>query len=139
MIRFRSCAAAAVALHVSVSVASAQNDVGLRDQMTNLFEQSVVLSRTAGGTGLVAHTPTFEDQAVSTAVTGLLDQISNQIGLQVAGFPLGSSSSGFTYVYDSALGSFSRSTDTFGPAFAERAMTAGKGKASFGMIYLHSN
>ena len=33
---------------------------------------------------------------------------------------------------------FNRSTDTFGPVFAERPITAGKNKFSFGLNFLHS-
>src|SRR5262249_3936273 len=74
-----------------------------------------------------------------TDVTTLIDQVSHQIGSQVSNIPLGSSSGGFTYAYDSSLGSFSRTSNTFGPAFAERALTIGKNRFSFGMNYLHSS
>ena len=36
----------------------------LSDQMFNLFVQSVVLARTPGGGGIVAHTPVFADDPV---------------------------------------------------------------------------
>jgi hypothetical protein len=139
MIRLRSCAAAAVVFHVSVSFASAQSSVGLRDQMADLFTQSVVGATTPAGRGVAVHDPSFATNPLVTNVTELVNQISTQIGLQVATFPLGSSSGGFTYTYDSGLGAFTRSSDTFGPAFAERAVTAGRGKISFGMNYQHSN
>jgi Putative MetA-pathway of phenol degradation len=87
----------------------------------------------------VAHTPLFANDPTVTATTSLINQISQQIGSQVSIFPLGSSSGGFTYKYDPALGSFSRTTQTFGPAFAERAVTAGKGRFSFGMNYRHAS
>ena len=44
---------------------------------------------------------------------------------------------GFTYAYDARNGTFG-TTQTFGPAFAERAPTIGKGKFSFGMNYVHA-
>src|SRR5262245_14540103 len=103
----------------------------LVDQMRALFESSIVLSRTPGGGGIVAHTPTFTTNPFVTDVTALIDQMSQQIGSQVSVFPLGSSSGGFTYGYDAALGTFNRTTQTFGPAFAERAASLGKGKYSF--------
>jgi hypothetical protein len=53
--------------------------------------------------------------------------------------PLGSSSGGFTYGFDAALGTFRRTTQTFGPAFAERAATNGKGRFSIGMNFLHAS
>ena len=49
--------------------------------------------------------------------------------------PFGSSSAGFTYTFDPALGVYNRSTQTFGPIFSERPITAGKGKFSFGVNY----
>jgi len=125
---------AGVAMLVTKS-ASAQS---LVDQMRELFLQSVVLSTTPGGVGIVAHTPVFVNDARVLEATTLIDQISQQIGSQVSLFPLGSSSAGFTYAYDSSLGTFNRTTQTFGPAFAERTATVGKGKYSFDTYYIHT-
>lgn len=66
----------------------------------------------------------------------ILRQLNAGIASQVSTFPLGSSSPGFTFTYDSALGIFNRSAESFGPVFAERAITAGKGKFSFGVSVL---
>ena len=49
--------------------------------------------------------------------------------------PLPSPASGFTYEFDSSLGVFNRSTQSFGPILAERAETIGKGRFSFGFTY----
>jgi hypothetical protein len=106
--------------------------------MFDLFVQSVVLARTPGGGGVVAHTPVFADDPVVRATTGLVSQVSEQIGAEISNIPLGTSAGGFTYNYDSAIGVFNRTTESFGPAFAERAVTQGRGKFSFGMNYLHS-
>ena len=110
----------------------------LSDQMFDLFVQSVVLARTAGGAGVVAHTPVFVDDPIVLATTGLVSQVSEQIGAEVSNIPLGTSAGGFTYNYDGTLGVFNRTTESFGPAFAERAVTQGRGRFSFGMNYLHS-
>jgi hypothetical protein len=128
------CAAVAV----SSGSASAQA-TGLVGQMSNLFLQNIVLAKTPGGNGIVAHTPVFVDDPTVVATTGLINQVSQQIGSGVSTFPLASSAGGFTYGYDPALGTFSRTTPTFGPAFAERAATVGKGKLSFGMNYVHAS
>ena len=121
------------------SIAPAHADAqSLSDQMFNLFLQSVVLAQTPGGAGVVAHTPVFADDPIVLATTGLVTQVSQQIGAEISNIPLGTSAGGFTYSYDSALGVFNRTTETFGPAFAERAVTQGRGKFSFGMNYLHS-
>jgi len=120
-------------------VAPAHAQTGLLDQMSNLFVQDIVLARTAAGGGIVQHTPVFSDDPRLAETTNLINQVSQQIGSQLSLLPLGSPSGGFTYQYDSSLGTFGRSTQTFGPAFAERAVTVGRGKASFGMNYLIAN
>ena len=57
---------------------------------------------------------------------------------QLTTFPIGSSSGGFSYGLDASLGIFSRTTGSFGPAFAERALTLGRRRVSFGTNFLHA-
>jgi hypothetical protein len=123
---------------VAASSGSASAQTSLVDLMSNLFLQNIVLAKTPAGVGIATHVPNFSDPTV-VATTGLINQVSQQLGLGVSTFPLGSSAGGFTYGYDPALGTFSRTTPTFGPAFAERAATVGKGKVSFGMNYVHAS
>jgi hypothetical protein len=66
-------------------------------------------------------------------------QLNRGIATQISTFPLGSSDATFTYTFDPALGVYNRSTESFGPVFAERPVTAGKGKFSFGVNYLDAN
>jgi hypothetical protein len=63
---------------------------------------------------------------------------SQQIITQLSTFPTGSSSGGFTYTFDPQLGTFTRATDSFGPSFAERALTIGRGRVAFGVNFQHS-
>ena len=49
--------------------------------------------------------------------------------------PTNSPASGFTYRLDSDLGVNVRSSNSFGPFFMERSLTAGKGQLSFGLAY----
>jgi hypothetical protein len=100
----------------------------LSNQMFDLFVQSVVLARTPGGGGVVAHTPVFADDPIVRATTGLVSQVSEQIGAEVSNIPLGTSAGGLTYNYDAKLGVFNRTTQSFGPVFAERAVTQGRGR-----------
>ena len=51
---------------------------------------------------------------------------------QFSTFPLGSSTGGMTYVFDDTVGTFRRGTNSFGPSFAERALTIGRRKLSAG-------
>lgn len=126
-------------LTLVATAAPARAQVTLRDQMLTLFEQNILLGRTPAGVGIVAHTPVFREDAVVRETEDLINQVSGQIGSQLSSYPLGSSAGGFTYGFDPTLGTFSRTTETFGPAFAERAATAGKGRFSVGMNYLHAS
>jgi len=58
---------------------------------------------------------------------------------QLASLPLGTSAGGFTYAFDPALGTFSRTSRSFGPSFAERAATIGKQRMSAGFSYQHTS
>jgi hypothetical protein len=51
---------------------------------------------------------------------------------QLSALPLPSPASGFTYRFDSATGTFARSTQSFGPIMADRAETIGRGRVLFG-------
>lgn len=59
--------------------------------------------------------------------------------IEVSTAPLGTSTGGFTFTFDPALRTWKRSASSFGPAFAERALTTGKGRFGAGFNYLHSN
>jgi hypothetical protein len=61
--------------------------------------------------------------------------INSIIAAQLATVPLGSSSGGFSYTFNPALGTFSRQSSTFGSAFAERALTAGRGRWNAGFNF----
>jgi hypothetical protein len=47
--------------------------------------------------------------------------------------PVGLSASGFSYRLERTLGATIRSSDSFGPIFVERSLTAGEGRASFAL------
>ena len=70
------------------------------------------------------------------------DQLSSVLfeltALEVSTAPYGTSAGGFTYTFDADLGTFARSTTTFGPSFAERSLTIGKHKLSIGANFLHA-
>ncbi len=73
------------------------------------------------------------DLAAIAAVEAFNDRLKGQL----ATFPLGSSSGGFTFVFDSALGASRPRSRSFGPAFAERAATLGRSFGSLGFNYQH--
>jgi hypothetical protein len=65
------------------------------------------------------------------------EQVNHALTLLISTYPIGTPAGGFTYLFDPALGSLSRNSDSFGPSFAERALTTGKGKVSLGFGYQH--
>jgi hypothetical protein len=97
-----------------------------------------VLPNLFGPTGLtVFPNPVVPHYAhfIGAAQTTLNQTLSSAIATQLAILPIISPSSGFTYKYDSEAGAFVRSTTSFGPIYAERAETVGRGKVSFGVSY----
>jgi Putative MetA-pathway of phenol degradation len=134
------CAVAVCFMMVSAVPSFAQtSEPSLVDLMLTTFQQKVVLSPTPGGRGVVAHTAEFIQDPRLAQTEELVANVSQQIGALLSTFPLGSSSGGFTYAFDSSLGTFARTTQTFGPAFAERAATLGKQKLSFAVTYVHQS
>ena len=78
-------------------------------------------------------TDDFTRDAAATAATR--DAITRALLLEVATLPISSSSGGFTYRFNPDLGVTERASGSFGPIFLERALTAGRGRASFGVSY----
>jgi hypothetical protein len=130
----------ALVLALSPGSAGAQGgtDPGLSSILLNFFNPdrpTIVLLGPPPGSPFPSHAAHFSTQS---EVQQTMRQLNAAIVSQLATFPLGSSSGSFTYTYDPTLGVFTRSTDTFGPSFAERAQTAGRGKLSVGLNYLSS-
>ena len=97
-----------------------------------------VLPNLFGSTGLtVFANPVVPHYAhfIGAAQTTLNQTLSSAIATQLAILPIISPSSGFTYKYSSEAGAFVRSTTSFGPIYAERAETIGKGVTAFGISY----
>jgi len=57
---------------------------------------------------------------------------------QVATVPLGTSSGGFTWEFDPALGVPTRRSQSYGPIFAERPLTIGRHRLSVGLTTQHT-
>ena len=65
------------------------------------------------------------------------DTISRALLANLATLPVTASSGAFVYRLNPALGTVERATQSFGPFFVERSLTAGRHQASFGMTYQH--
>jgi Putative MetA-pathway of phenol degradation len=67
------------------------------------------------------------------------DTISSLLLLELATPPVSSSPGGFTYRLNPSLGTIERSSDSFGPFFIERSLTAGAHRAAFGLTFQNAN
>jgi hypothetical protein len=105
----------------------------LRDLLTEFLREGITLA--PPDAPFPSHEAHFiaEDSPQFRAV----QQFSAGIANQLSSFPIASSAGGFTYRFDPALGVFTRSADSFGPVYAERAATIGKGKFNLGINYSH--
>jgi hypothetical protein len=72
------------------------------------------------------------DRAAAQATS---DTISRALLANLATLPVPTSSGAFVYRLNQDLGTVERATQSFGPFFVERAQTAGKGQASFGLTF----
>lgn len=70
-----------------------------------------------------------KDRAAAEATR---DTIARALQVNLATAPIATSSSGFAYRLDPEIGTVTRVSDSFGTFFVERAMTSGRGRASFG-------
>lgn len=74
------------------------------------------------------------DRAAALAASAA---ISRALLTNLATLPIASSSSAFVYRLNPELGTVERRTQTFGPFFVERALTAGRGQVSAGLTVQH--
>jgi hypothetical protein len=73
-----------------------------------------------------------------SGVSNVGEVIADLVGLEVSTAPIGSSAGGFTFTFDPVTRSFARAAPSFGPMFGERAVTAGEGRAGFGVNYVRA-
>src|SRR5215510_11767191 len=113
--------AAALAAALSIGAARPARAQTLGDVLTFLVTNQSVQ------TGSIER-----DRAAAQATS---DTISRALLANLATLPVPSSSGAFVYRFNPELGTVERPTQTFGPFFLERALTAGRGHASFGMTF----
>src|SRR3954447_14112887 len=77
--------------------------------------------------------PTDDIAGDRAAAEAARDTISRALLVNLTSAPLATSSSGFLYRLNPQLGTVERATESFGPFFVERALTPGRGRASFGL------
>jgi len=134
MLLGRTSSAVVLAVLIAAPASAQETPDGLAGLLLRFFSPTnpVVLR---GAPPPFSHAAHFSSQPEARAT---LRQLNRGIASQLSTFPLGSSSAGFTYTFDPALGVFNRSTESFGPVFSERPVTAGRNKFSFGLSVLHA-
>lgn len=77
--------------------------------------------------------PTEDFERDEAAAVATREAITRLLLVELTTLPLSSSSAGFAYRFNPAIGTIERATDSFGPFFTERSLTAGRGRASAGL------
>lgn len=122
---------------------AAAQDLPLADLLPDLILREITLDSPPAPPGILGVPAGFTHQAhfspldsnPNNPVVGIVESFNTQMATQFATFPLGSSTGGLTYVFDESVGTFRRSSASFGPLFAERALTIGRRKLSVGFNY----
>lgn len=112
---------------------SSSDDAPLAQLLPRLLSEAVTMPSTAAAVAGNPHEAHFLPDVAQLEAPYALNAA---LVTQLATFPIGSSSGGFTYTIDEATGVPTRSSNNFGPAFAERALTVGRGRFSVGFNYL---
>src|SRR5215208_6334937 len=136
----RILSAVAVAMCTLAASPATAQELPLAQVLPDLIRRAIVLQSSTVVTGFPhsAHfQPLLNDPA--NPVIAIVEGFNSQMATQFSTFPLGSSSGGITYVFDEAVGTFRRSSSSFGPLFAERALTIGRGKLNAGLNYQHTS
>lgn len=139
---------AVAALAVPTSLHAQSNGQGLANLIPDLILTGITLpgaddpGRPHAGHFTLGNPTLGGSQAASRpdpAAIGAVEAFGDRLRAQFANFPLGSSTGGFTYSFDAASGLYTRSSESFGPAFTERAATIGRRKLSVGFNYQHAS
>lgn len=125
---FERCAVAALAGLLAAAVPAAAQ--GQQETVTVGEALAFLITTQAVDTGDAAR-----DRAAAQATS---ETLSRALLSALATLPLTSSSAGFTYRFNPSLGTVERASESFGPFFVERAMTAGRGRASFSVNWQYA-
>ncbi|MGE5816201.1 MAG: hypothetical protein ACM36C_17055 [Acidobacteriota bacterium] len=120
--------AACVCLLLAATAAHAQSTETPRQSVQEVL--SFLLTNQAIPTGDFAKDRAAAEATSETIARALLVSLTTQ--------PLASSSSGFSYRFNSTLGTFERASDSFGPFFAERVQTTAPGQVAIGVTYRYA-
>ena len=143
MLNTRACATTclAAALLAMPQAGRAQTaGQGLAGLLPDLILREITLPApsTPGLSHAVHFSPLNQEDPGDNPAVGIVDSFNGLLIGQLATLPLGTSAGGFTYAFDPTLGTFRRTSRSFGPSFAERAATIGRRRVSAGLSYQHT-
>lgn len=127
---------------VSTLVIPATNSQGssLSDLLTTLYGgKGVPVTKTFEKVDASGNTVVVTDVQVPLDSFREIQTLNTELNTGKGSLPVSSTGGGFTFQYDKELEVFTRTTDSLGPIFAERAPTLGEGKLNFGFSYTYIN
>ena len=133
--------ALSLVLGAAVSGPAAAQDAppNLAELLPDLILREITLPRpVTAGLSHVAHFSPIDAEDLDNPAVGIVRSFNTLMLMQLSTFPLGSPAGGFTYTFDETLGTFRRTTPSFGPVFAERAVTMGRNRFNAGFSYQHT-
>lgn len=110
----------------------------LADLLPDLILRDIALLPNTANPPHEAHFMPLTNDPANPAIP-IVTAFNAQMATQFSTFPLGSSSGGLTYVFDETVGTLRRASASFGPLFAERAVTIGRRKLNAGFNYQYSS
>lgn len=127
---------------VSTLVIPATNSLGssLSDLITTLYGgNGIPVTKTSEKVDAAGNIVVVTDVQVPLDSFRKIQTLNTALNTGKGSLPVSSTGGGFTFRYDRELEVFTRTTDSLGPIFAERAPTLGEGKLNFGFSYTYIN
>jgi hypothetical protein len=127
----------ALALAVPVDgKAQVASPTKLAEILPDLILREITLPRdTTAALSHTAHFSPIDANELDNPAVAIVRNFNKLMMMQLSTYPLGSPAGGFTYTFDESLGTFRRNSTSFGPSFAERAVTMGRHKLNVGFTY----
>ena len=111
----------------------------LSSLLPQLILREIQLPTSSAGLSHGAHFSPFSINDLNNPAVAIVEAFNKLMVVQLSTFPIGSSAGGFSYSFDPTLGTLRRASSSFGPLFAERAATIGRGRFSAGFNYQHAS
>ncbi len=124
---------------LAVASSARAQDAPLSQLVVNLFQPERFVNAVGVGLNHTAHFQLSGGTGGNEILFLNAALVNQAIITQLTSLPLGSSSGGFTYAFNPEVGTFERTSDSFGPSLAERALTNGRGKFNFGINFQSSS